>query len=76
MIKRIYKKLEKFGVVADVDYEAIGEDIEFDFIEYTNFINEKYKPWAGGDWIRNSDGKIIYNPLEILEDFVNSRNEI
>lgn len=74
MINRISKILEKYGVLADVDYEVIAEEIEFEFQEYTNFINQKYKPFAD-DWIRRCDDKIISNPNEIIEDYINSKTK-
>lgn len=60
--------MERYGVVSNIN------EIEFDFIEYTNFINQGYKPFAC-DWIRTFDDKIIYNPNEILDDFINSRQK-
>ena len=50
-------------------------DIEFVFLEYTNFLNEKYKMF-GNDWIRQSDDRIIYNVAEILQDFKTERPEL
>jgi hypothetical protein len=51
------------------------EDIDFVFLEYTNFLNEKYKIF-GEDWVRISDDKIIYNITEILQDFKLERPEL
>ena len=51
------------------------ENIEFTFLEYTNFLNANYKIF-GEDWIRISDDKIIYNITEILEDFKTQRPDL
>lgn len=51
------------------------ENIEFVFLEYTNFLNEKYKSF-GNDWVRISDDRIIYNIAEMLQDFKKERPEL
>lgn len=58
----------------NVMVERMFEMIKYNFYEYTNFLNENYKPFAG-NWIRVSDDKIIYNCSEIFEDFLNIQNE-
>ena len=50
-------------------------DIEFAFLEYTNFLNEKYKSF-GNNWIRLEDDMIIYNRSEIFRDFKTQRPEL
>ena len=65
--------LESLDVVVDIDLNIISENIEFDFLEYTSFINQNYKPWAG-NWVRKEDDKIIYNSSEILEEFIKTLN--
>jgi hypothetical protein len=58
----------------NVMVERMLEMIKYNFYEYTNFLNENYKPFAG-NWIRVSDDKIIYNCSEIVEDFFKIQNE-
>lgn len=58
----------------DIIAAKIVENIKFDLMEYTNYLNEKYKPFAG-DWIRISDDKIIYNCGEIVDEFLKIQNE-
>lgn len=53
--------------------DKIWKVVEFNIHEYTNFIHQNYKPF-GGDWVRISDDRIIYNCAEIMEDFLNSRS--
>jgi len=69
---RIVKILDNKGVIADVDLEQIAEDIVFEFVEYTNFINSNYKPFAG-DWIKIKDDTIVFHPLVIVEDYAESK---
>jgi hypothetical protein len=74
MKNEIKKILEDEVWVSGMDNQEITDKIyevvEFNIFEYTNFINENYKPFAG-DWIRISDDRIIYNCAEILQDFLN-----
>jgi len=76
MKNKIKKIIENEAWVSGMDAQSITDKIyevvEFNILEYTNFINENYKPFAG-DWIRKSDDKIIYNTTEILDDFIISR---
>lgn len=51
------------------------EDIDFVFLEYTNFLNKRYKSF-GNDWVRICDDKIIYNITEILDEFKTERPEL
>jgi len=78
MKAKINEIIEEFVWVSGIEPNEIAEKVYsivyFDFVEYTNFINSNYKPFAG-DWIRLSDDKIIYNPVEILSDFIKSRYE-
>ena len=69
---RIVNILDSKGVIADVDIEQIAEDILFEFVEYTNFINSNYKPFAG-DWIKKKDDTIVFHPLVIIEDYAESK---
>lgn len=74
MKNEIKKILEDEVWASGIDVQEITDKIyeivEFNIFEYTNFINENYKQFAG-DWIRISDDKIIYNCAEILQDFLN-----
>jgi hypothetical protein len=74
--------LEKYKVVADVDYEVIAEAIRKENSEYVRneaiqfaeFIRHYFNDSHVDSWTRNADGKIFFDIEDVLQEFIQFNN--